>query len=31
MLAPLTKMCGSKAKFEWSADTQKAFDLVKEK
>ena len=31
MLAPLTKMCVGKAKFEWSEETQKAFNLVKEK
>ena len=31
MLAPLTKMYGIKAKFEWSEETQKDFDLVKEK
>ena len=30
MLAPLRKMCGSKSKFEWNDETQKAFDLVKE-
>ena len=31
MLAPLTKMCGSKVKFEWDKNAQKAFDLVKSK
>ena len=31
MLAPLTKMCKSKAKFDWNENTQKAFDLVKKK
>ena len=31
MLAPLRKMCGSKSKFEWNDETQKAFNLVKEK
>ena len=29
MLAPLTKMCGSKEKFEWSTGAQEAFELVK--
>ena len=29
MLAPLTKMCGSKGKFEWSTEAQEAFELVK--
>ena len=29
MLAPLTRMCGSKLKFEWNEFAQKAFDLVK--
>ena len=27
--APLTKICGSKKKLEWSQDAQEAFDLVK--
>ena len=29
VLAPLTKMCGSKEKVEWSTETQEAFKLVK--
>ena len=29
VLAPLTKMCDSKVKFEWNENAQKAFDSVK--
>ena len=29
MLAPLTNMCGSKEKFEWSQEAQETFELVK--
>ena len=31
MLAPLTKMCGSKEKFIWNESVQKSFELVKKR